>query len=211
MIQYPKINTVWKRTKKGKIIVGQFSIPEFEYLTYNKWVYTEKINGRNQRVNWDAGSKTLTFAGKTDKAQTPTFLSKRLEEIFTVDKLNSLFPDTSFTLFGESFGAKIQKGGGNYIPDGVDFILFDVRIGNWWLKRKDVEDIAGKLGIKTVPIVGEGTLLEGCKLVEKGFKSLIGNCIAEGLVMRTKIPLLSRDFKPIYAKIKHKDFTKKEV
>jgi len=40
---------------------------------------------------------------------------------------------------------KIQKGGGNYIADGVDFVLFDVWINGIWLERENVEDIAEKL------------------------------------------------------------------
>ena len=208
MIQYPKINTVWKRTREGELIEGQFSTPEFEYLANNEWYWTEKIDGTNIRVGWDALNKEIIFAGRTDRAQIPSFLLEKLEQIFTVDKLENLFPDTPLILFGEGYGARIQKVGKHYIPDGVDFILFDVRIGNWWLRRQDVEDIAKRLGIKVVPIVGEGTLLEGCELTRKGFKSLIGDCIAEGLVMKPKVQLLSRDFKPIIAKIKHKDFTK---
>jgi len=206
MIQYPKINTVWKRNEEGKIIEGEFSTPEFEYLSENDWIWTEKIDGTNIRVGWASLSRTIIFAGRTDKAQIPIFLLERLNQIFTIDKLKNVFSNIDLTLFGEGYGARIQKGGGNYIPGGVDFILFDVRVGNWWLKREDVEDIAKKMGIKIVPIKGEGPLLEGCKLMERGFKSLVGNCTAEGLVMRTKVPLLSRNFKPIMAKIKYKDF-----
>ena len=34
-----------------------------------------------------------------------------------------------------NIGMKIQKGGGRYIKDEVSFILFDVKIDKWWLRR----------------------------------------------------------------------------
>ena len=71
-------------------------------------------------------------------------------------------------LFMEGYGAKIQKGGGKYTKN-QEFVLFDVKIDGWWLRRKDVEDIGNKLGIKVVPIVGRGTLHEMIKFVRDAF------------------------------------------
>ena len=93
----------------------------------------------------------------------------------------------------------------------VDFILFDVQYNNWWLGRKNCEDIANKCGIKIVPIVGYMTILEAIDLVKQGFKSSISedkNLIAEGLVLKTPQGLLSRDGKRIITKIKHNDFVR---
>ena len=71
--------------------------------------------------------------------------------MFTLDLMSKVFNDhIQVTLYGEGFGAKIQKGGGNYIPNGQSFILFDVVIDGWLLQRKNVQDIATKLGIDTV-------------------------------------------------------------
>ena len=51
-----------------------------------------------------------------------------------------MFLDNRFTLFGEGYGVKIQKGE-KYIKDGVDFILFDVLsfIMFIWYTYTDVE------------------------------------------------------------------------
>ena len=110
------------------------------------------------------------------------------------------------TLYGEGYGARIQKGGGNYVPDGVDFILFDVRIMKLWLQRSNVEDIAAKLEIVTVPVVGKGTLFEATDIARNGFQSLIGTQSAEGLVMKPVVDLYDCRGHRIIAKIKHKDF-----
>jgi ATP-dependent RNA circularization protein (DNA/RNA ligase family) len=185
---------------------GQYALPEFEYLASNKWVFTEKVDGTNIRVNWDG--EHVLFGGRTDKAQLPTFLFSKLQEMFPVEKFVQLFPDTPMTLYGEGYGAKIQKGGGNYIPDGVSFIVFDIRVGDWWLKLIDVADIAGKLGIKHVPVYGVGSLKDGIELVRGGLQSLLGTHTAEGLVMRPVVDLLTRRGSRIITKIKHKDFVR---
>lgn len=205
MTQYHKIQSVYKRDERThKFIEGQFSLPEFEYLKDCKWVWTEKIDGTNIRITLSNGQ--MKIDGKTDNAQIPAFLYRRLEELFKPDQLQSVFPDGDVILYGEGYGAKIQKVGSLYLPDSVDFILFDVRIGNWWLRREDVEEIASKLKLKVVPITGRDTLMTAIEVVRSGIPSLIGNCPAEGLVLRPEVELKTRRGDRIITKIKTKDF-----
>ncbi|KKN07671.1 hypothetical protein LCGC14_1064440 [marine sediment metagenome] len=206
MEEYHKIQSIYKRDEgTHKFIEGQYSLPEFEYLKDNTWLFTEKIDGTNIRIGWipEVG---INIGGRTDNAKIPTFLYQKLTELFTNDKLKEMFPETSVMLCGEGYGAKIQKGGGNYIPNGVDFILFDVKIGDWWLKREDVNDIAGKLDIKVVPFIGQGTLDDAVGIVKKGLLSEFGGFVAEGLVLRPSIELKSRSGHRIITKLKGKDF-----
>ena len=210
MEKYPKIQTVFKRdmANKGRIIEGNYSLPEFEYLKNNKWVFTEKVGGTNIRIDWKR-SEGRIFGGKTDNAQIPASLIQQLEYLFTSEKLDNAIKteDADFlTLYGEGYGARIQKGGGNYNPTGVDFVLFDVMVGGWWLKREDVVNVAESLGIKIVPIVGIGTLQDGIELVRNGLDSLWGNFPAEGIVMKPEVELKTRAGNRIITKIKHKDF-----
>ena len=212
MKEYCKIQTVYKRdpaTKHKTLLEGNFSTPELEYLAQNEWVFTEKIDGTNIRVQFENGS--VTFGGRTDNSQIPAFLVQKLTELFPSEKLSAVFPDGNACLYGEGYGAKIQKGGGNYIPDGCGFILFDVLCGGWWLEREKVEDIAAKLDIPTVPIVGTGTLLDAVEQTRSGFESVVGDCIAEGIVMRPKTELCDRAGRRVIAKIKHRDFPKESA
>jgi len=211
--KYHKIQTVWMRnpeTKYKTLIEGMWATPEFEYLKDNLWIWTEKVDGMNLRVMFEDGpsSHEVCFGGRTDKAQIPASLYNRLQDLFPVDKLHMVFESPiSVCLYGEGYGAKIQKGGGNYIPDGVDFILFDVKVGDYFLERENVEDIAQKLDIDVVPIVGEGTLLEAIKFVRSNPSSQIASTHEmEGLVMRPKVELLDRRGRRIIAKVKAKDF-----
>ena len=232
MQYYQKINTIYKRSQEpgpnhNKIIYGDWSQPEFEVLKDLKWEATEKIDGTNmsyQIVTKD-GKTDISIAGKTPAANIPGHLLKAMQDKLTPEKIVEVFgktnPETSATempylieIFGEGYGAKIQKGG-NYIKDHADFILFDVKITAVdngkpiWLTRESCENIAEKLGLKIVPLIGYFTLDEAIEYVRKGFKSVIAenpDYDAEGLVLRAPCGLLTRMGERIITKIKHCDF-----
>lgn len=209
MSEYHKIHTVFKRDLQSRtkdIIEGEYSRPEFEYLANNAWTFTEKVDGTNIRVILKDG--TVTFGGRTDAASIPANLVSRLNERFLTvsarQKFAAAFPDGA-VLYGEGYGPKIQKGGGLYRKD-QDFVLFDIRVGRWWLLRPAVEDVAKCLGIDIVPIVGEGTIKDAVEKVRGGLTSAWGNFQAEGLVLRPKTELLTRGGDRIITKIKGRDF-----
>jgi ATP-dependent RNA circularization protein (DNA/RNA ligase family) len=207
MREYHKIDTVFKRdpdTKFKTLVIGDYSREEFGYLAGNDWVFTEKVDGTNIRVI--VHDDAVSFGGKTDNAQLPAFLVRRLEELFMpqLAVLVETFPDGG-CLYGEGYGAKIQKGGANYRAD-QDFVLFDVKVGEWWLQRETVQDIGAKFGINVVPIIGCGALKEMVAMVQCGFNSTWGEFVAEGVVARPAVELKGRDGKRIITKLKHRDF-----
>lgn len=208
--EYHKIQTVFKRDEKTKrIIEGDFTLPEFEFLSGNPWMFTEKIDGTNIRVMWNG--KDVVFGGKTDDAQMPVFLLYKLQELFDGTAKRQQFTEKfgvegGVCMYGEGYGAKIQKGGGNYIPNGVGFVLFDVRIGDFWLNRPDVEDIGKFFDIEVAPVIGEGTLAEAISMTRAGFNSRWGDFEAEGIVARPKVEMRTRRGDRIITKIKHRDF-----
>ena len=211
METYHKIQTVYLRDPENKyrtLLDGQYAKPEFKYLTDCEWVFTEKIDGMNIRVGWDEKAKEVMLGGRTDRAQIPAALILELQRMLPKDTFHALYPDTPMTLYGEGYGAKIQKGGGNYIPDGVSFILFVIIINGNYLSRENVVDIANNLNIKVVPIVERGSLRKAVSIVRAGFGSLIGPQQAEGLVVRPSIELADRMGHRIITKIKCKDFAR---
>ena len=368
MSEYHKIQSIFKRdmtSKRKTLIEGDWTLPEFEYLAGNAWTFTEKVDGTNIRVVFkDSG---VTFGGRTDDAQIPAKLVERLNERFLplAAKLGEVFPDGAAVLYGEGYGAKIQKGGGNYRAD-QDFVLFDVlvfnavydtikscpehhallnatltdlislrgsvnpaitetlrkriqsgqqtssegrrstskpievqrhgrqqredatlkqssdsllsntnksfqtrtacapfaaaaatesvaeetpsrsaltiamqpdrseacsvqsvtpqftkpseichgstqqgctcKINKWWLQRADVGDVAQKLGLDMVPVIGEGTLHDAVAWAKRGIRSTWGDFEAEGIVARPKTELMTRAGQRLVAKIKCRDF-----
>lgn len=209
MKTYHKIKTLWKRedTKPHNMIVGTYAEPEFEILKDIDWVATEKVDGTNIRVMWDGHN--VSFNGKTDNAHLHMKLVEKLTERFMGEENEQVFEQTfdcgDVCLYGEGYGEKIQNGG---MYGDADFVLFDVKIGDWWLKREDVEDIAQKLDVPVVPVVMKGTLPEISDFVASGIDSMWGNFKSEGVVARPSVELLKRNGERIITKLKYKDFVK---
>lgn len=224
MAEYQKIQTLFKRDERNIIIPDQFTYPEFEVLKDLKWECTEKIDGTNIRIELESSGNPedgiiMSFKGRTDKAIIPEHLLTKLNWLFDRERLMEVLnitdetQDCNITLYGEGYGAKIQKGG-NYISNDVNFILFDVKIGKWWLDRESIKDIANKLGINIVPLMGYMTIPEAIEYVKKGFKSTIAenkDYDAEGLVLKTPCGLLKRDGERLITKIKTVDFRKYQL
>ena len=207
-MEYIKIPNVFKREEFGdnNLIEGEWSTPELKYLQHTLWTWTEKIDGTNIRVIWDGYS--VSFKGRTDKAQIPTHLLNKLNELFGGQNKEEIFEqkfgNNHVILFGEGYGEKIQKYGNLY--GEVNFILFDVLIEDTWLLRESIEEIAQSFGIKTVPIVGTGTLNQAVEFIKLHPTSQLRDYEMEGIVCKPNVELFNRIGKRIIVKIKCKDF-----
>lgn len=206
---YPKIETYFERDSETFKVTETIRCPEFALV--DRWLVTEKIDGTNVRVLWDG--ERVSFGGRSNNAQMPTFLLSHLQDTFTAEKMSETFPDADrVVLFGEGFGPKIQKSGGNY-GDSVNFRLFDVRVGNWWLNWFDgVADVAGKLGIEPAPTLGvDLSFGESLAWVEapSSVAALQGGNTAfvqEGIVARTEPLLFTRRGERVMWKLKGRDW-----
>lgn len=211
MRKYEKIDTLYSRDIEGtkKLMAGIFRDKTVQFLKDCNWIWTEKVDGTNIRVYWDG--HTVTFGGRTDNAAIPAELVVHLNNLFGGETNAQLFEEQfgekEVILFGEGYGRKIQKGGGNYIANGVDFILFDVLIGDNYQPREWIEQIAKIFGIKVVPIVGKGTLIEAVNYVREHPDSVVAenHREMEGIVVRPEMELRDRCGKRIIVKIKWKD------
>lgn len=213
MSEYHKIETLYERDEKFKVRPGVLKNPTYGLL--KTWQFTEKIDGTNIRVMWQpavtgeafAIGESLRFGGKTDNAQIHADLIRHLYESVSAEKMREVFPETSAVIYGEGYGAGIQKGG-LYSPT-KKFIAFDVLVGDkWWLNWENTCDVARKLNLETVPFIGEFTLEEATEMVRVGFPSLIGNgeMRAEGLVGRPGETLFDKKGHRLILKLKTKDF-----
>lgn len=88
------------------------------------------------------------------------------------------------------------------------FIIFDVNVGRWWLSDENMRDVAVKLGLSAVPLIGEMTLAEATEMVRVGFKSRASIAMheAEGLVGRPLEALFDKKGHRLIVKLKTKDF-----
>ena len=208
-MKYPKIQTIYKRNMdkgpdKGKLLEGQWTLPEFEMLKGAAWHATEKVDGTNIRVCWDSNEKRVTVKGRTDNAQLAPGLVVRIQELFPAEKFVDM-PDC--ILFGEGVGGKIQGNSKEYCIDTeYDFIGFDVRIANWWLEQDAVDGIFNKFGARVAPYFGTMSLHIAVLMVQSDPPSFLGDRQSEGLVLRAPCGLLRRNGERLICKIKVRDF-----
>lgn len=209
MKPYPKIETLYERD-------ADFSITDVlkrpVLASISEWLVTEKIDGMNIRVDVrpNEHGDCVRFAGRSDNAEIPTDLMEYLERTFTLEQLVDLRRSgddgMAITLYGEGYGAGIQKGG-SYSND-KRFILFDVLLGDeWWMTDEVVSEFAARLGIARVPILGTYTLRAIRAIVRRGFHSIIAPTrMAEGIVARTLEPLFDRRGQRLIIKLKTDDW-----
>ena len=208
MKEYEKIETLFLRDEKTKKLTeGLFRNKTIEFLKDIDWEFTEKIDGTNIRICWD-GHK-VQYRGRTDNAQIPSQLMNRLIELFGGEVNEQMFEqkfgETPVMLIGEGYGAKIQKGGGDYRQDN-DFILFDVCVNDTYLERENVKDIAKSFNIDVVPTIMIGKIQDAVDYVKTKPMSKIGKAKSEGLVGRPLMELKDRQGKRLIVKIKVRDF-----
>jgi hypothetical protein len=215
MSEYHKIETLYERDEQTHRLKVPLVLKNRVYGLVNPWVWTEKIDGMNIRAIWSGLLGTLTFGGRTDQAALPAALVTWLDEHITPDTLRAAFsasPDAQVVLYGEGYGAGIQKGGGDYGAE-KRFILFDVEVddaGNraWWLSDEHIRAVGAKLGLDVVPWVGTLDLADAMALVRAGFPSRLngGKKQAEGLVGRPAEALFDNKGARLIVKLKTKDF-----
>ena len=126
-----------------------------------------------------------------------------------------IFGEKEAYIFGEGYGANIQKSGGDYVENGTDvsFIIFDINIDGFDLKREAVDDIANRLGILSVPVVFEGTLDQAKEYVSGHQMSTLngGKHEMEGIVLVPKgIQLYDNKHHLIKCKCKYRDIIKEK-
>ena len=212
MKEYHKIETIYARDTEGtkKLMEGIYCNETVEFLSKCQWEWTEKVDGINVRIRWD-GHK-VEFGGRTDKAQIPAPLVNKLNEYFGGEENAQLFEQTfgdrEVIIFGEGYGAKIQSGRDYTDGQSVDFIMFDLLIGENYQPRESMLKCAKIFGVKAVPVVGWGTLEEAVDFVKSHPISTLGNKKheMEGIVCRPLVELNDRCHNRVIVKIKWKDF-----
>ncbi len=208
---YPKIKTLFVRNPETFKVTTELKCLEFGAVKH--WHITEKIDGTNIRVALLPDNR-MFIGGRSNNAQIPPRLMEYLTNTFSAEMLiEGLRRDADkplIVLYGEGYGAKIQKGGGNYRADS-SFRLFDVQIGEVWLEQDTVRDVADQLGIKAVPVFPATTLEYAMEhylpspskvAIEDGGPG----CVHEGVVARSAPLMLDRMGRRIIWKLKGKDF-----
>lgn len=201
-MKYPSIENLYASNGvdgKGRETGPEFGFKNESFGQILHWLVTEKVDGMNIRVTyigdgpWEGEflEPTVSISGRTDNANIPGDLVSRILKWANVENLQRALttdrgvPSGRIVLYGEGFGPGIQKAGQAYGGE-KDFILFDVKVGDSWLRWNDVVDIANKLNIPHVPVFGyEQNLEEALELVSLSDLLPAGSEHIEGIVCRT--------------------------
>jgi len=207
MQEYHKIQNIYERDMvTNKLIEGKFRDPLVEYMKDLEWIATEKVDGTNIRVHWDG--KDVTFGGRTDNAQLPsnlvTWLNNKFQTLEARNLFATKFPGKTVTLYGEGYGAGIQKGG--VYSQEQKLVVFDVQVDGKYVERGSVIGIADIFGVDVVPVVFEGTLPAMVQIIKNNPQSNWGGFVMEGFVARPKIETYNKFGERVIVKIKVRDF-----
>jgi hypothetical protein len=223
--EYPKIATLYERDERHHVIVGKLSRPEFDNI--KRWSVTEKLNGRNTRTSLSSFNDGLygviDYGGKTDEAEMPPELKEYLKKTFTLEKMKTAFwidplkIPQRVIIYGEAYGHKTGAAGSGIYGDDISFRLFDCLVDTWWLEMEDLEDVARKLGVKCVPLLGviydlPKSLSDLENIIKISHVATEENnnfsAMAEGIVAQSG--LFNRKGERVMWKLKVKDFKRQE-
>ena len=174
MIEYPKIETLYKRSMTGdkSLIIGDYRNPVIEMLAkFNIWNAYEKLDGSNHQIFWDGHN--INLYGRTDRSNITNpildYFNNKFNNVETEELFEQLFGDKQYIFYFEAIGNKIQACG-KYYGDYPRFVLLDVyNVNNnsWWSygdssdiipNQFTINSIAKALNVECKRLIMKGTL-----------------------------------------------------
>ena len=186
-----------------------------EILLFRECFCAEKIHGSSSHLSFKEG-KINYFAGGEKH--------ERFTKLFDEDNLLSVYLDNysemDLILFGEVYGAS-QQGMSTTYGKELKFIVFDVKMGDYWLDMPNAEQVTKKLGLEFVSYKKIPTTLKAIDRerdrpsVQAKRNGIKEDKMREGVVLRPLIELKKNNGKRIIVKHKRDEFmetrTKREV
>lgn len=117
-----------------------------DILLFRECWAMEKIHGTSAHVSWNAGQLGFFAGGESHENFVKLFAQETLTAAFV-----ALGHDKAM-VFGEAYGGRCQGMKATY-GDKLDFVAFDVRIGETWLSVDNAAEVVAKLGLKFVHFV----------------------------------------------------------
>ena len=168
----------------------------------------EKIHGTSAGIHWKPWRYPLAF--HISGAKYDQFVS-----LFNVEELTArfktLFPKDKVSIYGEAYGGKAQGMRDTYGPN-LQFVAFEVKVGDCWLAVPQAEDVATNLGLDFVWYTRVPTDLEEInRLRDQDSQQAIKNGMgeghkAEGVVIRPLVELTKNNGERLVVKHKRDDF-----
>jgi hypothetical protein len=181
-----------------------------DILLFKRCFALEKVHGTSAHISFHLeGNKLGFFSGGESH---PKFVA-----LFNQDQLLASFQalgHSEVMVYGEAYGGK-QMGMRETYGSDLCFIVFDVKVGDNWLRVRDMEQVARGLGLEVVPIVEVSTDLEALN-EQRDAPSVVaqrrgcGNDkLREGVILRPLIEVTKNNGDRIIAKHKREAFSER--
>ena len=205
-MKYSKILNLYHRGNDGVIIPKHYQRHEFKNL--RGWIVQEKLDGMNIRIMKNLDGE-ISYNGRTDKAELPKYMVDFLEGLLDETrraKIQQMFIGLDVVIYGEGIGRKIQSN--PYDMDGHNFIAFDVMIDGVFVGYEAFLDIITEIGFNRVAVLGriqESSEAEHY-VTSNRISSYNGRGFIEGVICKAEPLLYYKNVKPLYFKLKRKDW-----
>lgn len=177
-----------------------------DVLLFKECYVSEKIHGTSAHVRWKDNVIHFFSGGECNQKFSNLFNIPELKEKFRVIGLDS------FVIYGEAYGGK-QQGMRVTYGENLKFVVFDVRIDDYWLDMFSADKFASGLGFEFIwytrcctDIAELDRWRDVCS--EQAIRNDIGSDKRmEGIVIRPIIEVTKNNGKRIIAKHKRADFS----
>lgn len=188
---------------------------DIDILLFRECFASEKIHGTSAHISFKEGKLTF-FSGGEKHA--------KFEDLFEVDVLcatySSIYDGMDLVLFGEAYGGSQQGMSATYGKE-LKFIVFDVKMGDYWLDVPNADQVTKKLGLEfvyykkihtTMKAIDREREKPSIQAKRNGIKE---DKMREGIVLRPLLELKKNNGKRIIVKHKNDAFmetkTKRKV
>ena len=137
MIEYQKIETLYKFDNVTKTYRKEFFNPYVDYLKDNEWIASEKIDGTNVQVEYDG--HRVAFHGRTERTNFPKEVLAALTGKFADSEVvfEQMFGDKPVILFMECYGGIMKENEHDVLATFDPQIIVD----NWDKIRSIIAEI----------------------------------------------------------------------
>lgn len=178
-------------------------------LLFRECYALEKVHGTSAHIGVKPDGSVFFFSGGSDHA---TFRA-----IFNGDQLTALEQQkrtANLTIYGEAYGGKCQAMSHAY-GKALQFVAFDVQIGEGWLQVEQAAGLVGALGLEFVPYEKTSTDLDALNALRDRpseiakRRGIVEDQHREGVVLRPLIELRDSYGQRIIAKHKGDAFSER--
>lgn len=181
-----------------------------DILLFRECYALEKIHGTSAHISWKNGQVKFFSGGASHESFVKLFDEQKLKDRFV-----ELGKD-EVVIFGEAYGGKLQGMSKTYGKE-LKFVVFDVKIDEFWLNVPNAEQVSQIFGLEFVHynrVSTDVAVLDAerdAPSVQAKRNGVEGEPMREGVVLRPLLELRRNDGSRIISKHKRPEFSERKT